>query len=383
MTKQFYSELDIFCILIILILLVRMHRNVDKQNSQRILENVMISVVAFFSLDMLWILLDHAFDIEWIWLNYLVDISYYLLSMLVSYLWFWYSEDQQKSKLVATRKKRLLCALPMIVVSLMFISTPWTHVMFTLNDAGDFHRDMLGFLQMIVCIGYAMFTSIKAFVKAQNKKNFANKKRYVAISSFGIYPAVFGIMQIYISHIPVLSMGLTLALLQIYIDLQNQLISIDPLTQLNNRNQLIRFLSGKMKGSFANKTLYLLMMDMDYFKKINDQFGHIEGDRALVTVSNVLKRVCARYNGFVCRYGGDEFIIVCEMQNEDQVKQLCTELNEVLAEENRITNPAYVLHLSIGYATHRKDIQTIPDFIQEADKMLYEVKKARKAPVSP
>lgn len=383
MIKQFYTELDIFCILIILILFLRVHKNVDKQNSQRILEGFMIAVMAFFASDMLWILADHAFPMEWIWLNYAINMSYYILSMLVSFLWFWYSESQQESRLVASRKKRLLCAAPMLFVVLLCFTTPWTHLMFTVDDAGSFHRDMLGFLQASVGIGYAMFTSVKAFAKAQNKKNFVNKNRYVTLSSFGIFPAFFGILQVYVTDTPVLSMGLTLALLQIYINLQYQLISVDPLTQLNNRNQLIRFLSGKMKSSSANKTLYLLMMDMDYFKKINDQFGHIEGDRALVTVANVLKRVCARYNGFVCRYGGDEFIIVCEMQNEEHVKQLCTELNEVLAEENRITNPAYVLHLSIGYAAHRKDIQTIPDFIQEADKMLYEIKKARKAPVSP
>ncbi len=382
MIKQFYTELDIFCILIILILFLRVHKNVDRQNSQRILEGFMISVMAFFASDMLWILADHAFPMEWVWLNYAIDITYYILSLLVSFLWFWYSEDQQESKLVSTRKNLFFCALPMLFVILLYLTTPWTHLMFTLNDVGDFHRDMLSFLQSFVSIGYAMFTSVKAFAKAQNKKNFVNKNRYITLSSFGIYPAFFGILQVYVTDTPVLSMGLTLALLQIYINLQYQLISIDPLTQLNNRNQLIRFLSGKMKGNSANKTLYLLMMDMDYFKKINDQFGHIEGDRALVTVGNVLKKVCARYNGFVCRYGGDEFIIVCEMQTEEQVKQLCTELNEVLAKENQATNPAYVLHLSIGYAAHRKDIQTIPDFIQEADKMLYEIKKARKAPAA-
>lgn len=378
MIKQFYAELDIFCILIILILFLRVHKNVDKQNSQRILEGFMISVMAFFASDMLWILADHAFPMEWVWLNYAIDITYYILSILVSFLWFWYSESQQESRLVATRKNLLLCAMPMLLVVLLCLTTPWTHLMFTVDGAGGFHRDMLGFAQATVGIGYAMFTSVKAFAKAQNKKNFVNKNRYVTLSSFGVFPAFFGILQVYMTDTPVLSMGLTLALLQIYINLQYQLISVDPLTQLNNRNQLIRFLSGKMKNSTANKTLYLLMMDMDYFKKINDQFGHIEGDRALVTVANVLKKVCARYNGFVCRYGGDEFIIVCEMQSEEHVKQLCTELNAVLAEENQISNPAYVLHLSIGYAAKKKEIQTIPDFIHEADTMLYEVKKARK-----
>ncbi len=377
MGKLFYSELNIFCILIIMTLFLRIHANVDKRRTQRMLEAVMISVMIFFVTDMLWILADHAFPNEWLILNYAVDIIYYILSGVVSYLWFLYSETKQESKLVSSNRNCILCGIPLAFMTVLLVTTPWTHLMFRIDADGGFHRGILSFLQPLIAIGYALFTSIKAFVRAQNKKNYVMKSKYVTISSFGVYPAIFGIWQMYVTDTPVLSMGITLALLQIYINLQNQLISIDPLTQLNNRNQLIRFLSGKMKNISSNKQLYLLIMDMDYFKKINDQYGHVEGDKALVTVAGTLKKVCAKYNGFVCRYGGDEFIIVCEMQSEEQIRRLCVELNEVLAKDNAAINAPYTLHLSIGYAVHSKALQNIPDFIHEADKMLYEVKRAR------
>lgn len=377
MTKEFYSELNIFCILILLILIVRMVRNVDRQMTQRLLEFFMLSVIGLCASDMFWILSDHAFPVEWIAINYIVEIVYYLFTALVSFSWFFYSEYQQESILVKNKRRRWLSAAPMAVLCALVLTTPLTGLIFFIDSEGSYHRGPLIFLVQLLGIGYALFTSIKAFVRAQNKKNYANRNKLVTISSFGIYPAVFGIWQLYESDIPVLSMGLTIAVLQIYINLLHEQISIDPLTQLNNRNQLIRFLSGKMKSVSPSKTLYLLMMDMDYFKKINDQYGHIEGDRALVRVAGVLKRVCAKYNCFACRYGGDEFIIVGEMKDDMQVEQIRTELNEVLAEENKAAEASYLLHLSIGYAARTKDIQTIPDFIEAADSMLYEIKRAR------
>ncbi len=378
MTKLFYCELNAFCILIIATLFVRVHKNVDKQNSQRLLEMFMLSTIGLSVFDMLWILLDHALDMELIWLNYVADIAYYILSLFVSFFWFLYSETLQESKLVENKRNIFLCAIPMLLAILLNVTTPWTHLIFSFDEDGNFTRGVLNLFQRIIPIGYIIATSGKAFLRSRNRKNYANKNKYLTISSFCVYPFIFSIWQMYITETPVLTMGITLAILQVYINLQNQLISIDPLTQLNNRNQMIRFLSGKMRNTNPYKTLYLLIMDMDYFKKINDQYGHIEGDRALIRVANTLKKVCAKYNCFVCRYGGDEFIMVGEFSNEEILKRLCIELNEVLAEDNTAADAPYVLHLSIGYAAFSHSMQGIPDFIEEADKMLYEVKRARK-----
>ncbi len=378
MTKMFYCELNVFCILIIMTLFVRVHKNVDKQNTQRLFETFMLSAIALSVFDMLWILLDHALAVNLVWLNYAADITYYILTLVVSFSWFLYSETAQESKLVQSKRNIFLCAIPMLLTILFNLTTPWTHLIFSINENGDFTRGVLNIFQRIIPIGYIVATSGKAFIRSRNKKNYANKNKYLTISSFCVYPFIFSIWQMYITETPVLTMGITLAILQVYINLQNQLISIDPLTQLNNRNQMIRFLSGKMRNTSPYKTLYLLIMDMDYFKKINDQYGHIEGDRALIRVAGALKKVCAKYNCFVCRYGGDEFIMVGEFSNEEILKRLCIELNEVLAEDNAAADAPYVLHLSIGYAAFSHSMQGIPDFIEEADKMLYEVKRARK-----
>ena len=379
MMNIYYFELDFFCLLIILTLFVRVIQTVDMQNSQRILIALMASVMALCISDSLWITLDFLLPLEMVGLKYAVDIVYYLLTGFVSYLWFLYSEYLQESSLATSKRQKLLGALPVTLFNILLLTTPWTHLLFYFDEQGHFHHGPLYILQSVVLFGYLVFTCVKAFIRAQNKSDYANRSKYLTIASFCIVPMVCGIWQVFFSESPVLSMGVTLALLQVYINLQNEKISIDPLTQLNNRNQLLRYLSSKMRSANPDKKLYLLMMDMDYFKKINDQYGHVEGDKALVRVASALKKVCSRYRSFVCRYGGDEFIIVLETSGEEKVRTLCTELNQVLADDNEAAGAPYYLHLSIGYALYTEQMKTIPDFIHEADQMLYEVKRARKA----
>ncbi len=372
-----YFELDVFCICIIMTLFLRVCHAGDKQNTQRILIALMFSVMALCIADTLWVALEFVSFVNTP-LKYAVDILYYILSGFVSYLWFLYSEYLQNSGFVISKRRKLLSALPVTIFNILTLTTPWTHLMFYIDKDYEFHYGPLYILQSVVLYGYIVLTSGKAFFRAQDKQDYANRSKHLSIASFCIFPLVCGIWQMQSGGTPVLSMGITLALLQVYINLQNEKISIDPLTQLNNRNQLLRYLSGKMKSASNGKQLYLLMMDMDYFKKINDQYGHIEGDKALVRVATALKKVCSRYRSFVCRYGGDEFIIICETSKEEKIKSLCTELNEQLAQENEAAGAPYFLHLSIGYAVYTDEMKTIPDFIHEADKMLYEVKRARK-----
>ena len=65
--------------------------------------------------------------------------------------------------------------------------------------------------------------------------------------------------------------------------------------------------------------VYLLMMDADGFKQINDRYGHVEGDHALQVISAALKEVCSASGGFIARYGGDEFVVLQKAAAERDV----------------------------------------------------------------
>jgi diguanylate cyclase (GGDEF)-like protein len=168
---------------------------------------------------------------------------------------------------------------------------------------------------------------------------------------------------------------MVVAVLWVFLELQSRMISTDPLTKLNNRNQLNVFLDSKMGQNSAKGSLYLFVLDVDKFKDINDNFGHHEGDRALITVADVLKKVCGPRGHFISRFGGDEFNLVAELPDASAAEALKDAINEEIALRDE-TLP-YRLCLSIGYATGRGKGETLKDLFERADEALYREKAKR------
>ena len=125
------------------------------------------------------------------------------------------------------------------------------------------------------------------------------------------------------------------------------------------------------------------ILDVDNFKSINDSLGHMEGDRYLVEVANVLYSVMQRHEGvFAGRYGGDEFVIVYDGKNEEEViacmKDLKESVHKIPLAEKSPLGVNYVT-LSQG-CCHKKPlaVNRLWDFLAAADRMLYEVKRGTK-----
>lgn len=153
----------------------------------------------------------------------------------------------------------------------------------------------------------------------------------------------------------------------------------DTLTELFNR----RYLDDMLPLALSQSRRYsaevsVLMIDVDYFKKYNDHYGHLKGDDILCKVARVLEGATRRETDYVCRYGGEEFTIIMNKSSHIAVDRCAEkiisgfqELNEphALGVEKRIT-------VSIGIATSdpgTKDTQET--LIKRADSALYEAKK--------
>jgi diguanylate cyclase (GGDEF)-like protein len=149
----------------------------------------------------------------------------------------------------------------------------------------------------------------------------------------------------------------------------------DELTGLYNRRGLFAYGEHEVKiAKRDGEELCVLYADMDNFKKINDELGHKEGDKALVNISSILK-TSFRESDIIARLGGDEFVIIpvgTEMENVD----LMTERLERRIEEHNNTVPdAYKLSLSIGTACSDSVIVcSIDDLLAIADRLMYEHK---------
>ena len=165
--------------------------------------------------------------------------------------------------------------------------------------------------------------------------------------------------------------------------MQYNKISQDELTGLNNRREFRHYLDGVFVSP-NTETIFVCMIDVDYFKNINDTYGHVEGDRALILVSKILKKVCSYHNKrlFLARYGGDEFIIAGTNPEEGILEDIKNEVERVSTEENDKSGKPYRVSLSVGYTWGKPSaFGTAASLISEADKNMYEVKKIRKQTV--
>lgn len=150
----------------------------------------------------------------------------------------------------------------------------------------------------------------------------------------------------------------------------------DALTDMYNRFGYMRdgyemFEKNKAYG----RPLMVMFMDMDRLKEINDIYGHSHGDNALILFSDVLKK-CAGEEKIAVRYGGDEFLIIGPMIGDNDAEDFKKELEDELAEANARSGFPYQVEASIGYViTDINAKKELDEYVEEADALMYEVKK--------
>lgn len=154
--------------------------------------------------------------------------------------------------------------------------------------------------------------------------------------------------------------------------------SRDAVTGLFNRrmlDQVLPELTDKTRA--AGSYLTLLMIDMDYFKEVNDTLGHAAGDQLLIIVSQII-RSGIREIDMAFRYGGDEFVIVLPEQDAAAGGALAERLSQLVSAHAKTLHLRFPPALSIGIAC-TKDLanSSANNLLQHADAELYKIKSAR------
>jgi len=145
----------------------------------------------------------------------------------------------------------------------------------------------------------------------------------------------------------------------------------DPLTGVANRHSLADFFGKEVaRNKRYHSDFSVVMVDIDHFKKVNDQYGHNVGDRVLIEIAKILS-ANVRENDVVGRWGGEEFIILCPQTNKNGVLKMAESLRLKIA-HNDFAN-AGTLTASFGVSIYGKD-ETMEAFIKRVDDALYEAK---------
>ncbi len=151
----------------------------------------------------------------------------------------------------------------------------------------------------------------------------------------------------------------------------------DYLTGLPNRALFYDRLQQALAHTHRNKNLMaMLMLDLDYFKTINDELGHEWGDKALVEVSNRLLQ-CIRETDTVARLGGDEFsIIFVDVNSEEVVRKMAEKVIAAIGQPLLLKKSQYTMGVSIGICLASPDDRDIESIVRKADTAMYQAKKS-------
>lgn len=152
-----------------------------------------------------------------------------------------------------------------------------------------------------------------------------------------------------------------------------KIASIDKLTDIYNRRMLDQFLQVEIEiASRHNEDLSLMVIDIDYFKKVNDNYGHLVGDMVLSQLAKIISDNL-RNSDIFGRYGGEEFLIICPKTTKENTLVLAEKLRTIV-KTSEFDEVGYKT-VSIGISDFQKD-DTIESLFKKADEALYEAKNS-------
>ena len=154
--------------------------------------------------------------------------------------------------------------------------------------------------------------------------------------------------------------------------------STDYMTGLPNARSLFLHLDGELaRCRRLSSPLVVLVCDMNGFKKVNDRYGHLEGNRLLHSVAKKLKESCREYD-YVARMGGDEFVLVLPGLQADQLPQKIERLKVITEDAGREIFAQETLSLSVGHSMFPEDGVDADRLLSEADRRMYIAKQKEK-----
>lgn len=308
-------------------------------------------------------------------LNYISQTIYFIYASITCYFAFLVIDALSGKTILKTKKIRLCFSLPVFLYAIIILISIKTGWVFSIDERTNrYVRGPVNFFQFLFCYSYILAALILSFYKYSKGNVDPNRDIYFANVLFCLIPTLGGVIQFVISSnggldLPIISCGLTFSTIIVFVEMVQNQVSLDSLTGLASRKAFYKYL-------YANESndtkLYVFMIDINKFKYINDNFGHLEGDHALILFAQSLKTYTRKKKGLAARLGGDEFAIAVELLNDDAVEYLnglYLEIDKI----NKENDIKYEISASIGYAQMTED-ESINNLIQRADAEMYNKK---------
>ena len=378
MSSCLILELNSFAVAVVLLMLFNLRHSSAHMLDDLLFREILILTVAVLASDTGgWLMERQAFSLARP-LLYIFDTLYFCLSGILCFSWLLYVNCKIREDFGGFKRSLPLYSIPALLVILLAVFSPSTGWLFQIGPGNLYSRGSLYWLQSLLCWFYPLDSIGILAARLRREISRLRRNEYWCMIAFVSLPILGGLLQTFFYGLPLLWIFAVVALLIIFINIQNEQISLDALTGINNRGRLNKFLAARLSASVPEgQTLYLLLMDVNDFKKINDRYGHTAGDAVLVRIASVLKTVSSRTGrrDFLARYGGDEFAAICLRRDEEEIQRCIQEIHRTAELFFPEQQSPYPVTLSIGYAKwDPESMSTVDELISAADHSMYEKK---------
>ena len=355
---------NIISILLIGTLYLANRQKAEYDRDMRLLQQMMVTIGIANMSDCCVYYLAGSSNIVIKVLVFLSGSGLFLGNVMIGYLWAKFIMVHMNIPFSDIRRN-IYRTIGLISIVLLVINIFYPLV-FSVSD-GRYQR---GFTYIIFLIFAAFYIldSLYLYVK-RVKKNGSLKLFPVHIF---LIPVILGVViQAFFVEIAITWTSIAISVAGIMTALKNEIIFTDCLTGLYNRVYL-EFLH---KRACNKKDCWVsgIMIDLNGFKQINDNYGHAEGDLALCIVADLLRKSFSEY-GVVTRYAGDEFVIMLNTTDDQLIQKIIKSAKKNFVTENEKNDKLYQLSASMGYAITNLSNETIDDFMNRIDEQMYQDK---------
>ena len=297
-------------------------------------------------------------------LVFLSGSGLFLGNVMIGYLWAKFIMVHMNIPFSDIRRN-IYRTIGLISIVLLVINIFYPLV-FSVSD-GRYQRGF-AYIIFLIFAAFYILDSLYLYVK-RVRKNGSLKLFPVHIF---LIPVILGVViQAFFIEISITWTSIAISVAGIMTALKNEIIFTDCLTGLYNRMYL-EFLH---KRACNKKDCWVsgIMIDLNGFKQINDNYGHAEGDLALCIVADLLRKSFSEY-GVVTRYAGDEFVIMLNTTDDQLIQKIIKSAKKNFVTENEKNDKPYQLSASMGYAITNLSNETIDDFMNRIDEQMYQDK---------
>lgn len=355
---------NIISILLIGTLYLANRQKAEYDRDMRLLQQMMVTIGIANMSDCCVYYLAGSSNIVIKVLVFLSGSGLFLGNVMIGYLWAKFIMVHMNIPFSDIRRN-IYRTIGLISIVLLVINIFYPLV-FSVSD-GRYQRGF-AYIIFLIFAAFYILDSLYLYVK-RVKKNGSLKLFPVHIF---LIPVILGVViQAFFVEIAITWTSIAISVAGIMTALKNEIIFTDCLTGLYNRVYL-EFLH---KRACNKKDCWVsgIMIDLNGFKQINDNYGHAEGDLALCIVADLLRKSFSEY-GVVTRYAGDEFVIMLNTTDDQLIQKIIKSAKKNFVTENEKNDKPYQLSASMGYAITNLSNETIDDFMNRIDEQMYQDK---------